>query len=91
MGDLFLCIALIATVLFIYSAILSYDASDAVSKGELGIADLRLDNAEWFGLAGWFITFVEILFIAFSVGLFHGAIVSAVTATSFILWWKHSE
>jgi hypothetical protein len=87
-GDVFLTLTLITTILFIYSATLSYDASDHLVKDRIQKAKKELDHAEIFGTTGFLVVLIEINFIAFCVGWQYGIVVVTATILGFIYFLK---
>jgi len=84
LSDPFLTLTLITTILFVYSASFSYDASRHVVVGDMKIAESGLALAEGFGFVGFVMTLADTSFIAFSVGWQYGVIVIAVIVLGFM-------
>jgi len=89
-SEIFLSLALITTILFIYACTLSADASGALSDGRIDDAKRKLDLSDYFGVMGFLSMFSEITFIAFCTGWLCGALISIVEIVGFAIFMKYS-
>lgn len=74
-NELFLTLSLVATVLFIFAAMLNAEVSSELARNNVDNAKQALEIGETFGVVGFFFLITEIIFIAFFLGWEYGLVV----------------
>jgi len=86
MGDIFLTLSLINTILFIFASLISADAPGYVTRKKIEETAQLISRSENFTILGLFGLLSEVVFILFSLGWQFGVIAILVILVSFVYW-----